>query len=177
MGPRPGAHGFGSFCRNKRTSPCGAETPQESPSCCHPRRSSSTPVPDVCNRGSKSRIQSLSLCFRSRAIPGQSQGHASWRHLPAPAGVAAPRSRNPVGGEDCLSEASSAALTFGTGAKAPEGSRPGANGFGSFCRNKRTSACGAETPQDPLPLSFPTRSGIRRAYVCNGSITVRKENR
>ena len=118
--------------------------------------SSPTLVPDVCNRGSKSRIQSLSLCLRSRAIPGQSQGHASWRHLPAPAGVAAPQSRNPVGGEDCLSEASSAALTVGTGAKAPEGPRLGANGFGFFCRNKRTSACGAETPQDPLPLSSPT---------------------
>ena len=118
--------------------------------------SSSTLVPDVCNRGSKSRIQSLSLCLRSRAIPGQSQGHASWRHLLAPAGEAAPQSRNPVGGEDCLSEASSAALTVGTGAKAPEGPRLGANGFGSFCRNKRTSACGAETPQDPLPLSSPT---------------------
>ena len=28
MGPRPGAHGFGSFCRNKRTASCGAEPPQ-----------------------------------------------------------------------------------------------------------------------------------------------------
>ena len=31
IGPRPGAHGFGSFCRNKRTSACGAELPQEDP--------------------------------------------------------------------------------------------------------------------------------------------------
>ena len=31
LGPRPGAHGFGSFCRNKRTSPCGGETPHSSP--------------------------------------------------------------------------------------------------------------------------------------------------
>ena len=31
IGPRPGAHGFGSFCRNKRTSPCGGETPHSSP--------------------------------------------------------------------------------------------------------------------------------------------------
>ena len=29
-GPRLGAHGFGSFCRNKRISPCGGETPQSS---------------------------------------------------------------------------------------------------------------------------------------------------
>ncbi len=28
-GPRPGATGFGSFCRNKRVSSCGADTPQE----------------------------------------------------------------------------------------------------------------------------------------------------
>ena len=57
---------------------------------------------------------------------GRGKKRASfWRHLRAPAGVAAPRSRSLVGGEDCLSEASSAALTFGTGAKAPEGPRPG----------------------------------------------------
>ena len=31
IGPRPSAHGFGSFCRNKRTSACGAELPQEDP--------------------------------------------------------------------------------------------------------------------------------------------------
>ena len=105
---------------------------------------------------------------RSRRIPGQSPGHASCgsesfcllhvyprHHMAppnmAPAGAAAPQSRNLVGGEDCLSEASSAAQTVGTGAKAPGGPRPGAHGFGSFCRNKRTSACGAETPQNPPP--------------------------
>ena len=31
MGPRLGAHGFGSFCRNKRISQCGGETPQNLP--------------------------------------------------------------------------------------------------------------------------------------------------
>ena len=110
----------------------------------HPRPSpppSSSPSPppvilDISNRGSR-----VFLFF-----------HSSPRHLPAPAGVAAPQSRTLYGGEDCLSEASSAALTVGTGAKAPGGPRPGANGFGSFCRNKRTSSCGAETPQEPLPL-------------------------
>ena len=90
---------------------------------------------------------------RTRAIP--------WRHLKAPAGVAAPRSRNQLGGEDCLSEASSAALNFGTGAKAPGGPRPGANGFGSFCRNKRTASCGAAAPQikprKTLPLVVRSR--------------------
>ena len=75
------------------------------------------------------------------------------RQLLAPPHGACGRGCAPVpnlfGGEDCLSEASSAALTFGTGAKAPEGPRTGANGFGSFCRNKRTSARGVipETPQ------------------------------
>ena len=54
------------------------------------------------------------------------------------------------GGEDCLSEASSAAHTTGTWAQAPGGPRPGADGFGSFCRNKRTSSCGGETPHEKL---------------------------
>ena len=67
---------------------------------------------------------------KSRALPGE----------------AAPQSRIRYGGEDRLSAASSAAQTFGTGAKAPEGPRPGAHGFGSFCRSKRTASCGAATP-------------------------------
>ena len=72
----------------------------------------------------------------------------------APPGEAAPRSRSLVGGEDCLSAASSAAQTIGTEAKAPEGPRLGAHGFGSFCRNKRTASHGAATPQAPaLPFS------------------------
>ena len=54
------------------------------------------------------------------------------------------------GGEDCLSAASSAAHATGTGAKAPGGPRPGANGFGSFCRNKRASSCGGDTPHKKL---------------------------
>ena len=47
------------------------------------------------------------------------------------------------------------------------GPRPGAHGFGSFCRNKRTSACGAEPPQELFPnLSFPTFViGIQRLVV------------
>ena len=75
---------------------------------------------------------------------------------------------NSVRGEDCLSEASSAALTFGTGAKAPEGPRPGAHGFGSFCRNKRTSAWRGRNPAKFLPLGRAGRnpakpSPLRRA--------------
>ena len=96
---------------------------------------------------------------------GKGENSASfWRHLMAPAGGAAPRSRNLFGGEDCLSEASSAALNFGTGAKAPGGPRPGANGFGSFCRNKRTSPCGADTPQDP-PLGVRGRNPASRIRI------------
>ena len=86
----------------------------------------------------------VAVGLHTRAIP--------WRHLRAPAGAAAPQSRTLFRGEDCLSKASSAALTFGTVAKAPEGPRPGAPGFGSFCRNKRTSSCGGETPHSsPFP--------------------------
>ena len=80
-------------------------------------------------------------------VSGSCSAPFPWRHLKAPAGVAAPRSRFLFGGEDCLSEASSAALTFGTGAKAPEGPRPGAHGFGSFCRNKR--ACLERKSKEP----------------------------
>ena len=113
---------------------------------------SPTPVLDVSNRGSnrgssqKSDPGSLPFsCLHTRAI--------SWRHLSAPAGVATPRSRPRCGGEDCLSVASSAALTFGTGAKAPVWPRPVAHGFGSFCRNKRTSACRGRNPASTFFLS------------------------
>ena len=68
-------------------------------------------IPDVCNRESSVFKNVFGIRSRSRAV--------SWRHCPAPAGVAAPRSRNLFGGEDCLSKASSAALEIGTGAKAP----------------------------------------------------------
>ena len=45
-------------------------------SCCHPRRLSPTfLIGDPVSLW----IQGFSLVFRSRAIPGQSQGHASWR--------------------------------------------------------------------------------------------------
>ena len=83
--------------------------------------SSPTLVPDVCNRGSRQSMGTQGLfCICTRAIPGQCPRHASWRHFPAPSGVAAPQSRNLYfRGEDCLSEASSAAQANGTGAKAP----------------------------------------------------------
>ncbi len=98
----------------------------------------------------------IALTLPSPRGRGTKDSASFWRHLMAPAGVAAPQSRKLFGGEDCLSEASSAALNFGTGAKEPGGPRTGANGFGSFCRNKRTSARGDETPQ-----SSPRRAGAK----------------
>ncbi len=59
-------------------------------------------------------------------------------------GAAAP---NRPFGEGCLSGASSLAILFGAEAEEPAGPRTGGNGFGSFCRNKRTSSRGGETPQ------------------------------
>ena len=122
----------------KSKAPAGAAAPQSRIRC----RGSVSP--------SKARYPVFVVGLYTRAI--------SSHHVPAPAGVAAPQSRRLFGGEDCLSEASSAALTVGTGAKAPQGPRPGAHGFGSFCRNKRISSCGAETPQAPLFPSFAKRS-------------------
>ena len=81
-------------------------------------------------------------CIRS--LPSYPRHHMA--PFPGACGRGCAPVPNPMWGEDCLSEASSAALTFGTGAKAPGGPRPGAHGFGSFCRNKRTSSRGAETP-------------------------------
>ena len=118
----------------------------------NPAHLSLSVILDISNRGSILLFSSPFFPF----LPAPSHGAISR----APAGVAAPQSRNLVGGEDCLSEASSAALTFGTEAKAPEGPRPGANGFGSFCRNKRTSACGAETPQAPPPFCHPCMCSV-----------------
>ena len=95
--------------------------------------------------------------MRVHSVPA-SVGGISCRHFQGACGRGcAPVPKLMCGGEDCPSVASSAALTFGTEAKAPKGPRPGAHGFGSFCRNKRTSSCGAETPHDPLSTlpSFP----------------------
>ena len=96
------------------------------------------------------RITSLVVVVSSytRATP--------WRQIPGRLQARLrPSPRIRYEGEDCLSEASSAAQAIGTGAKAPEGPRLGAHGFGSFCRNKRTSSCGAETPQNPPSLCHP----------------------
>ena len=76
----------------------------------------------------------------------------------APAGVAAPRSRNFFGGEDCLSEASSAAQTIGTGAKAPSWGHARARMvLGPFAcvkriANRRSSCVFQEIEACSLPL-------------------------
>ena len=114
----------------------------------------------------------IALTLPSPRGRGKKESASVWRHLKAPAGVAAPQSRNLVGGEDCLSEASSAALTFGTEAKAPKGPRLGAHGFGSFCRNKRTSACGAETPRAFLPLGVRGRNPASTSPFLSSSTLV-----
>ena len=61
------------------------------------------------------------------------------------------------------------------------GPRPGANGFGFFCRNKRTSSCGGETPQDksknpgsPIGVGDDGKGGrpcafLRRPYAFSPS--------
>ncbi len=53
-------------------------------------------------------------------------------------GVAEKRSRLRKDGEDCLSEASSAAAGVGDHRRVPEGLPQGGNGFGSFCKTKGT---------------------------------------
>ena len=88
----------------------------------------------------------IALTLPSPRGRGKKDSVSFWRHLMAPAGGALPQSRILCVGEDCLSEASSAALNFGTGAKEPEGPRPGAHGFGSFCRNKKDLAVRGRNP-------------------------------
>jgi hypothetical protein len=58
--------------------------------------------------------------------------------FPAALGVAEQCSRLRGFGEHCLSEASCAAAGVGEPRRGPGGPRTGGNGFGSFCRNKRT---------------------------------------
>ena len=100
---------------------------------------------DISNRGSRVVV----FCIPTRAIPWKPpQGACE--------GAAAPRSRTQLGGEDCLSEASSAALTFGTGAKEPEGPRTGLPMvLGPFAETKGPRRAGAK-PRKPLP---PRRAG------------------
>ena len=57
-------------------------------------------------------------------------------------------------GEGCLSRASSFAILFGTEAEGPAGPRTGKHGFGSFCRNKRDSSRGRESPHRINKYSF-----------------------
>ncbi len=64
-----------------------------------------------------------------------------------------PQSRDLVGGEDCLSEASSAALTVGTGAKAsPWGHVRAPMVLGPFAETKGPRRAGPKPRRNPLPL-------------------------
>ena len=117
------------------------------------------PIPSVCHPCAREDPVSLFFANGGKSKdpgcpiePGMTRRNNGKGPFLAPAGGAAPRSRPfHLGGEDCLSVASSAAHTTGTGAQEPPwGPRPGATGFGAFCRNKRTSSCGGETPQDNI---------------------------
>ena len=108
-----------------------------------------SPVPDlIADPGQANEIRQGrdpgSLSF-TRAIP--------WRHLLAPAGVAAPRSRNPIWGRGLSERSEFRSPNIRDRGKGTRRATPGRPGFGSFCRNKRTSACGAEPPQNPLQHS------------------------
>ena len=130
----------------------------------------------------------LLFCIHTRAI--------TWRHLRAPAGVAAPQSRNQLGGEDCLSEASSAAHAIGTGAKAPLRATPGRPWFWVLLPKQKDLAVRGRNPartfllplssstlviEDPVslflvfvgpPLMRPTESAMRwRRYIKGGNCT------
>ena len=55
-------------------------------------------------------------------------------------------------GAHCLSEASLRAAGVGEPRRAPEGPGHGQHGFGSFCRNKRTSPAGAKPGMTIYPV-------------------------
>ena len=80
-------------------------------------------------------------------------------HVPAPAGVAAPRSRDLyIGGEDCLSVASSAAHANGTGAKAPdEGHARARMVLGPFAETKGPRRAGAKPRMKKLRHWIPAK--------------------
>ena len=133
------------------------------PLLCHPRFFPSV-ILDMSNRGSSVVVFGLCL-FPSypRHPMAPPQGACGRGCAPVP---------TPVWGEDCLSAASSAALTFGTGAKAPPwGHARAPMVLGPFAETKGPrragpkprkdpppSACGAETPQSPPPRARPEES-------------------
>ena len=162
----------------------------------------STPVLSL-SKGITEHLQSSTLVIEDpgffacipRAIP--------WRHLRAPAGVAAPQSRTLFRGEDCLSVASSAALTFRDRGKGPRRATPGPPlVLGPFAETKGPrragpspakfprvargrnpasisppKSCGAATPQELLPpFCHPGLDPGSRAFVfcsCSRAISWR----
>ena len=82
----------------------------------------------------------IALTLPSPRGRGKKERASVWRHLKAPAGEAAPRFRNQLGGEDCLSEASSAAL-------ARISHQPPATGAGPL-------AVPGRTPASPFDIVF-----------------------
>ncbi len=104
---------------------------------------------DISNRGS---ILLFSVLFSFFHIPTRA---ITWRHLKAPAGVAAPQSRNQLGGEDCLSEASSAALTFRDRGKGTRRAAPGRQWFWVLLPKQKDFAVRGRNPAKPSPFCHP----------------------
>ena len=75
--------------------------------------------------------------------------------FPWPGGMAEQCNRHRRKGGQCLSQASLHAAGVGEPRRAPEGPCHGQYGFGSFCRNKRTSSYGGETPSLLNPNIIP----------------------
>ena len=113
LGPRPGAHGFGSFCRNKRTSARGAETPQEPLSFCHSRKLFS----------GKSQGRSLCFCLSSPTLIGDPVSFSSRMTKEKTLDPRLLMSRMTEGGEARMTEGGKARMTEGGEARMTEGGK------------------------------------------------------
>ena len=77
-----------------------------------------------------------------------------WRHVRAPAGAAASRSRIQYGGEDCLSEASPAALTFRVRGKGTRRAAPGRPWFWVLLPKQKDRGVRGRNPARIPPQAF-----------------------
>ena len=107
----------------------------------------------------------IALTLPSPRGRGTKECAIKWRHLRAPAGAAAPQSRTLLGGEDCLSEASSAALNLsGPGQRHPKGRARAPMVLGPFAETKGPRRAG---PNPRKTFTFPFgargRNPARRA--------------
>ena len=105
---------------------------------------------DACRLASR---RDVLLSQRALFEPFEHSGQA-WRvgplfpfGLPWPGGMTEQCNRHRRIGGQCVSAASLPTAGVGEPRRAPGGSCHGQHGFGSFCRNKRTSSYGGETPE------------------------------